>query len=621
MTAVDRDRTQVGEPGSRDTALMAAVTAISHAANSEFDVRDLLRRLVDVAVEHLEVDGAGVMIAEGDRVVFIHANAPHVAHVERIQEFIQGGPCHLAITTQAEVVVNDVDDRTEDWPEYVQGARGSGLHAMVAVPLLSRGRCWGALDLYRRSAGPWNPVDLTTVRLLAELAASYLAVAQDRDRALAAQRELSHRSTHDGLTGLPNRSLLFDRLSHGLSSANRHGRSLAVFFMDVDRFKDINDTFGHAAGDAVLTEIARRLKETVRDEDTLARLAGDEFVLIHHDVPRTDDHAADLQLAAVAERVRRSLTAPIRLRGLDVVISVSIGIAVSDGTEAAEDLLGDADTAMFRAKQRRRTEPVVREPNSMRRSFRTMERQLAQGVRDGQLRVHYQPIVTATEHRLEAVEALLRWEHPTLGMLPAGDFIDVAEHTGLIVPIGQWLVEEVSAQMARWQSTLRSRAPQTAYVNVSPRELTDPAMAATLEGALRRNGLQPSHIGLELLEAAFLYPTLVPALLEYQQRGHPLSIDDFGTGYSSLSRLVKLPVASAKIDREFVAEMTSDPKSRALIDAVITVGTGLGLRIVAEGVENEAQAVDLAEAGCHLLQGFQFGRPAPAEQLTAEWAA
>jgi diguanylate cyclase (GGDEF)-like protein len=606
------------------TDLISAVADLSRTATGQFAVDDLLRHLVDLAAQHLSADGAGVMVADGAGLSFVHGSSTDIDRVERLQELMQHGPCQVANQQLQEVTVGNLTDPAlpAEWAPYQAGAEQGGLQAVVAVPLVSRGRGWGVLDLYRFRPGPWSADDIAAARLLADVAVSYVVMAADRDEARHAQRELAHRSTHDELTGLPNRALLFDRLEHALTSAARHKQAVAVFFIDLDRFKQINDTFGHAGGDRVLVQATARMADTLRNEDTLARLSGDEFVVVVEQLPQQPESALQAQLDAVAQRIRSALSSPISIGGVDLVVTASIGVAVSDPQSSGDDLVSEADAAMYRAKQRRQGELVIRthHPGLGRRSSRHLDRELAGALSGGELRVHYQPIVAADDLRVFAVEALLRWEHPVHGLLTAADFIDVAESTGLIAPIGRWLIDSVCAQLRTWQDQLDGRAPPTAYVNLSARELADPALAANLEASLRRHGLQPQHLGLELLEACFIDPHMMPVLLDLHGRGHPLSVDDFGTGYSSLSRLIHLPVGTAKIDRSFAAALEHDPRSRALVDAVLVVASKLDLRVIGEGVENSEQAHYLREAGCPLLQGFHFGAPQAALELTAHWA-
>ncbi len=605
--------------------LTKAVAALCRLSTQQFVVRDLLRRLVDVAADHLDVDGAGTMVADGEDLLFVHASSTAVDRLEQLQALMQQGPCRDAVGLLGEVAVPDLGvlDQTSQWALYLAGARQVGLRSVVAVPLVSRGRAWGVLDLYRAAPGPWSRQELAAARLLADVAVSYVVMAADRDEARAAQSELAHRSTHDELTGLPNRALLFDRLAHALTAAARHGQTVAVFFLDLDGFKQINDTLGHAAGDSVLVQAAERLAATLRADDTLARLSGDEFVVVCEQLPQAADAELDAQVTAVDSRIRQALVAPIRVGEVDLVLSASIGVALSDRQSTADELLSEADAAMYRAKQRRHAQLVVRDTarTVATRPLRHLERDLAQALPNGQLRVHYQPIVAADDLTVRSVEALLRWQHPVHGLLPAAEFIDVAETTGLITSIGEWLIDAVCAQLRDWHNGLGRRSPGTVYVNLSARELTAPTLPQMLHAALSRHRLQPRHLGLELLETSFIHPHLVPALQTLHWLGHPLSIDDFGTGYSSLSRLVQLPVDTAKIDRSFVEALEHDPRSRALVEAVLVVADKLDLQVVGEGVENDAQARALREAGCHLLQGFHLGAPQAPTELTAAWAS
>ncbi|GAB7190984.1 hypothetical protein NUM3379_16910 [Kineococcus sp. NUM-3379] len=606
-------------------ALVRAMAELAGAAAGQISPDGLLTRLVAVAAQHLAVDGVGVMTSEDGALRLVHADRSDVARAERLQQLTQEGPCHDVLTSRAAVVVEDLADPARtSWPDFTEQALHSGFRAVLVVPLVARDRVWGSLDLYRREPGPWRRQELEWVHTLAHTAVSHLVMAGDRDDARRAQQELTYRSTHDALTGLPNRALLFDRLEHALRAGRRHRRVVALLFIDLDRFRSINDTFGHAAGDTVLATVATRMNTTLRAEDTLARLAGDEFALICDHLPQAGAEDLEEHVSVVVTRLRRALAQPIRVAGVDLVVSAGIGVALSDGHLSADDLLADADAAVHAAKQHRHGEAapepaVTGSAPPARRSARQLERQLAQALPRGQLQVYYQPILGA-DGAVHAVEALLRWQHPKHGLLPAAEFIDLASGSGLIVGMGRWVITEACAQMAAWRRVLGEGAPRTTYVNLSARELVDPGLTATLATALRAHDLAPEQLGLELLESSFIDPQVLPALHEQQRRGHPLSVDDFGTGYSSLSRLVELPVRIAKIDRSFVAGLGHDRRRRALVEAVVTVAHGLDLRVVAEGVETPAQAGQVTRAGCHYLQGFHCGRPQPAEALTAAWA-
>ncbi len=483
---------------------------------------------------------------------------------------------------------------------------------------------WGTLDLYRREPGSWSGEELAAAAMLADLAVSYLVMASDRDTARAAERALVHRSTHDLLTGLPNRGLLFDRLEHALAGAHRRGEEVLVFFIDLDRFKRINDTWGHAAGDAVLTEVAARLAGTLREGDTLARLAGDEFVLLCENIPREPAAVVDVTAQTVAGRLQQVLAPPIAHEGTELAVSASIGLAVASGRQSAEELLHEADAAMYAAKSSGRGRVVAHRQNTTmaRRSEQELAQSLAAALDAGELELYYQPIMSAAEiDRIEAVESLLRWNHPRLGVLPADAFVSLAEQTGMLPRIGHWVLDQACAQLEAWQHQLGPEAPRTLFCNLSPHELADPSLGSILSQTLDTHHLEPGRLGLEIVENNFSDPLLVTSLTDYQRRGHPLSIDDFGTGYSSLSRLMQLPVHYAKIDQTFVAGLPDDDRCRALVAAVLVLAENLDLQIIAEGVENPEQAAHLIAAGCPLLQGYHLAEPMPAEQVTAQLSA
>ncbi|PRY14676.1 putative bifunctional diguanylate cyclase/phosphodiesterase [Kineococcus rhizosphaerae] len=599
-----------------DASLLAAVAALAEEAARGVGPDDLLRRLVDVVAEHLDgVDGVGVVVADGAALRLVHVSGAGVDEPETVQDVLQSGPCQDAALSGAEVVVDDLTDPAQTaWPEFVDLALGVGLRSVVAVPLANHGRVWGVLDLYRRQPGTWREQELHWARVVAHLAASYLSIATDRDRAQRAQQALEHASTHDALTGLPNRVLLFDRLEHSLSAARRHGRAVAVLFIDLDRFKAVNDTLGHAAGDEVLVAVASRMSAELRDEDTLARLAGDEFVVVCDDLPDPPDgtgvrtHADTLR-----ERLRRALARPLRIGDVDLVVTASIGVAHDDGTCDADALVAEADHAMYLEKHR---PPTAARPGTV---LPTLEAQLARALPERRLRLHYQPI-TDEEGTVRTVEALLRWEHPTRGLLPAAEFVDLAESTGLIVDLGHWVVDQACAHLGRWRRAHGAAAPRTVWINLSPAELVDPDLGTVLGAALEENGLEPADVGLEILESGFADSRVLPGLHARHLDGHPLSVDDFGTGYSSLSRLVELPVAMVKVDKSLVAGVAHDLRRRALLDAVVTVAAGLDVQVIAEGIETADQAKAVLAAGCHYLQGFHCGAPEPAETVVRHWA-
>ncbi|WP_328291390.1 sensor domain-containing phosphodiesterase [Kineococcus sp. NBC_00420] len=617
-------------------ALHAQVIHLAALAHTDFDAVAVLTKLCDAARSTMEVDGVGVMASDGVRTRFVDTDHPDLLALERLQETVQQGPCREAVNTGAAVLVSDLsaNDLPQRWPAFTEAARSAGMGSVLAVPLLARGRAWGTLDLYRRRSGVWSTQDLAAAALLAEVAVSYLALAADRDAARVVQAELVARNLHDDLTGLPNRTLFTDRLEQALLAGHRHASAVAVLFIDLDRFKAVNDTFGHAGGDLVLIEVARRMEAVMREGDTLARLAGDEFVIVCVDLPLLAPGVLDNVLAGVTNRLRCALSPTMRVEDVDLVVSASIGVAVTGaglGSEhvLAADLLREADAAMYLAKAGGRDrvhltsfDGIHGDSNCQGASCqersctwgRDLGRDLAHALDRGEFRVHYQPIVETGTRRVHAVEALLRWEHPRYGLLRPVDFLQLAIHSGRLPGIGHWVLAQACADLAAWRAQVAD-APDRVFCNLSAVELADPHLSAVIAAALQVNGLHPGDLGLEVVEDDFAGPDLAPALRVLHEAGHPLSIDDFGTGYSSLSRLVTLPVAIAKIDKAFIAGLAQDPRSRALVDAVMVVAHSLGLQVIAEGVETPEQAAQVLACGCEYLQGHQESAPLTAEAV------
>jgi diguanylate cyclase (GGDEF)-like protein len=336
-------------PAHHADALIAALGHLVHRGSGDFTIPSILQDLCRVAPGALGVDGAGVMLLDDDQLRFVHAEPRRVVAVERLQETLQRGPCCDSIAEQRPIAVNDVGTAAH-WPELVRGAARAGLGSILAMPLLARERSWGVLDVYRSTAQPWTEQDLAATRLFADVAASYIAMAADHDLTRIARHELEYRATHDDLTGLPNRALLFDRLEQALDDSANDSRAVAVLFVDVDRFKMINDTFGHATGDITLVEVARRLRSTLRDSDTVARLSGDEFVVICENISGSVDQV-HRWLQALGRRIQAELRWTIGDPKLALLVSVSVGAAATTEPLSAQELLTEADRAMYRAKE------------------------------------------------------------------------------------------------------------------------------------------------------------------------------------------------------------------------------------------------------------------------------
>ncbi|MCX7619403.1 MAG: EAL domain-containing protein [Acidimicrobiales bacterium] len=418
------------------------------------------------------------------------------------------------------------------------------------------------------------------------------------------EEELVHQALHDPLTGLANRTLLRDHLDGALARASRRPGSLAVLFCDLDRFKLINDSMGHWAGDELLCEIARRLVSVVRPGDTVARLGGDEFVILLEDVREPPEPVR------VAERVQRALAEPVMIDDTEVFTTTSIGIAVvADDHVEADDLLRDADAAMYLAKARGRDryeifDEILRTEATQRLK---MENSLRRSLDLGGLLVHYQPEVQLSTGRLISAEALARWNHPTNGVLNAAAFIELAEETGLILDLGYWVLREACQQLGAWQRERPGRI-EMMRVNLSARQIAQPDIVDRVIGAMEEGGVEPPALCLEITETALMDDPVasLKVLSDLRQLGVRLAIDDFGTGYSSLAYLKRFPVDVVKIDRSFVDGLGDDPEDTAIVAAIISMAGALGLDVVAEGVETARQLGELRRLGCDRAQGFLF---------------
>lgn len=432
-----------------------------------------------------------------------------------------------------------------------------------------------------------------------------------------AERRVEFLAYHDILTQLPNRALARDRLLQAIADARRHQTLVALVFIDLDNFKTINDSLGHARGDALLQAVAGKLTANVREADTVSRQGGDEFLLILKDLP-------DIEAAGViVGKLLEALSEPMDVDGVCLSTSASAGVAVwpSDGHDF-DSLLRSADTAMYRAKEEGRNAYRFFDENMNRESMERLT--LRQGLRTAleaqQFALHYQPQIDLTSGRVVGVEALLRWVHPEWGVVPPNRFVPVAEESGLIVPIGNWVIQEACRQAVAWD---RAGLPPLAMaVNLSALQFKRGDLESVLADALNQAGLPAERLELELTESSLVdEPQLVRArLLSLHEMGVKLAVDDFGTGYSSLSYLKRFPVDRLKIDRSFVSELVSDPDDEAIVRAIIQLAASLGLKTVAEGVENESTRIRLQQLGCDEAQGYLFGRPMPADAIPA-WLA
>lgn len=435
---------------------------------------------------------------------------------------------------------------------------------------------------------------------------------RDATDQVALERQLRHQAFHDPLTGLANRALLADRAEQALMRSARSGASVAVVLVDLDGFKFVNDSLGHQVGDVVLGEVARRLESLVRSEDTVARLGGDEFVIL------IDDVGGMQETQALAERVRDVLRPRFSLPGWDYAVTASVGVAIGSAPQVdAHGLLRDADTAMYVAKTSGKDSVRLFAPSMHERAherFR-MQADLRGALERGELLLFYQPIYEMHDGRLKGFEALVRWSHPTRGLIAPERFIPLAEESGLIVPIGRWVLQQAIRQVTAWDRRHPSARSVSISVNVSTVQLTAPSLLHDVQSELERSGIAPWRVVLEITEGSLATDTerTIEVLEALRKLGLRIAIDDFGTGYASLSHLRRLPVDILKVDKSFVAALSEGGRSRELLEAILGVGRALSLAVVAEGIEAQSQMTILQEMGCEMAQGYLVGKPSPAE--------
>ena len=467
----------------------------------------------------------------------------------------------------------------------------------------------------RRRDGSELPVELTPWVVRGEDGVRFNAFISDITERKEFERQLRHQALHDALTGLPNRALLMDRLAHALARCRRESCITAVLFIDLDRFKAVNDNFGHDAGDQLLLAVASRLPDVVRPGDTVARLGGDEFVVLCEGLSNRRD-AVD-----IAERVVTAIQRPVAIQGMEMVVAASVGVAINEGDGDPEQVLGDADLAMYRAKERRSgVYELFDESMRLRAAERlSLENDLRAAVVSGALVAHYQPIVRLADGRWTGTEALVRWHHPQRGTVAPSEFIPVAEETGLIGALGEWMLEQSCRQHLAWRAAHGDSAPRKIAVNVSVRQLEQDEFVAQVRGMLTRLRFPPDELVLEVTESAVMRDqgTVVDHLAALREIGVRLAVDDFGTGYSSLARIDRLPVDTLKVDRSLVGAIDATGGGEALVSAAIAIGQSLGLGVIAEGIETRAQLDAIRRLGCEEGQGYLLARPMAANAIDA----
>lgn len=434
----------------------------------------------------------------------------------------------------------------------------------------------------------------------------------EREASELAAVEAGHLAYHDAMTGLPNRPLFMDRLIVALAQANRANQKLAVFFLDLDRFKDINDSLGHSTGDALLKGVAERIRRCVREGDTVARFGGDEFTLLIPKIENIED------VAKIAQKIIDNLKIPFLIAEREMFVTTSIGIGIFPGDgHDPETLVRNADTAMYRAKDQGRDNYQLYAPAMNARALErlALENMLRKALSHHELRVYYQPLVDLASKRIVGLEALVRWQHPDLGFLLPAHFISTAELSGLIIPIGQWVLLTACKQLRQWQKRVDSDL--TVSVNLSARQFQQPNLVSSVAEVLDESGIDPRSLELEITESNAMQnaEVTIHTLRELKALGVRISMDDFGTGYSSLNYLKRFPIDTLKLDQSFVREVNTDRRDAAIVSAVISMAHSLDLTVVAEGVETEEQLGFLRQERCDRIQGFLFSAPMSAEEL------
>ena len=477
----------------------------------------------------------------------------------------------------------------------------------------------------RRSDGAWVFVESSGTNLLGDPNVNGIVLnTRDIGERKAFEEQLQHQAFHDRLTELANRALFRDRVEHALERQTRDGRPVSVLFLDLDDFNTINDTLGHALGDQVLKEVAERLKGCLRAADTAARLGGDEFGVL------LEDGGVGFEAAEVASRIMAALEAPIRLGGRTVSVRASIGIAAAhpgeEGTpKSGEELMRNADVAMYMAMEAGKGRYQLFEPTMHDTVLRRLELKgdLQRAVDNGEFFLHYQPVIELESGAISGLEALLRWNHPERGVVPPLEFIGLAEETGLIVPIGRWVLQEACRQAVLLRARFPIDPPLHMAVNLSARQLQRPEIVAEIGEILMETGLDPAALTLEITESVMMkdIKLSVQRLTELKALGVKLAVDDFGTGYSSLNYIQQFPVDILKVDKSFVDAFNTDPRKSALTATIIKLASDLDLRPVAEGIERADQLERLLDLHCDLGQGFYFSKPLPIEGVDELLAA
>jgi diguanylate cyclase (GGDEF)-like protein len=596
--------------------LSAVLSDFARTLSTDFPIQRILDHLVGRIVEILPITAAGVtLISAGNAPQYIAASDESAMLFERLQTELRDGPCMWAYESGEAISVSDLASDTR-FPRFATSAIANGLAAVFTFPLRDGTGRLGALDLYCDAAGDLAPPDMAAAQTLADVAAAYLLNAQAREDSRTTSEQFRHGALHDPLTGLPNRLLLQQRLEHAAQRAQRSHTNAAVLFVDLDRFKRVNDTHGHHVGDDLLRAIAQRLAAVVRPGDTLARFSGDEFVFLCEDLQSAED------VDALATRVDGAFIEPFSVGGVQLAVTASVGMAFAGpGEDISDKLVVQADIAMYQAKRRGGGgHQIIDLREALMSADRdSLEIDLRAAFADGRLDLAYQPIVRNRDGAITGVEALLRWNDPVRGSVPAMTMITVAEQSGLISQLGAWVLERSCLARRAWLRTKPGMTLDLA-VNVSARQLMSPDFRSIVASVLDRTEMDPGSLILEVTESLFIedFDYAIDLLRNLRALGVRLALDDFGTGFSSLSYLRRLPIDIIKIDQSFIADIGELSTGSAVVAAVTNLAHVLGLAVTAEGVETHAQRDEVTAIGCESAQGYFFARPTSASAISVQ---
>lgn len=589
---------------------ISSLLAAGKAINLGLDLDQVLTTIVDCAMELLDGRDGSIMMASGGRELRTVATGGESAAKGARVAFGTGVAGRVAATREPLLISGQLAHVEEAGRLSEPPAPTSAL----SVPLIHRGALLGVLNVNARAGGEYTEHNLRALSVFGEQAAAAIANAQlyQAQRLMASQKLFQ--ALHDGLTRLPNRSLFLERVERSLARPRREDERVALLLMDLDDFKRINDGLGHAAGDEVLIAFSERVRSSVRAGDTVARIGGDEFAIL------VEDHRLPDEAVQAAQRLQALLAQPFLVGDRELRLTGAVGIAIEEpGVTTQEDLLRNADTALHAAQERGKGEVVVFERSMHARALRRfhLESDLRRALEGDELEVHYQPICDMTDGSPQGVEALVRWRHPERGLLPASAFVPFAEHAGILDDIDRWVLRQACGVASSLPVSPRLATPLWVNVNLSPSRLRDSGVVAEVARVIAEFDLPPGQLTLEITEGAVLADAerAGHVLAELKNLGLRLALDDFGTGYSSLSYIRRFPVDAVKVDRVFVDGIARDAGTNALVQAIVKLGQGLSLDVIAEGIERRSQIDSLLALDCTLGQGWLLAKPMPEASL------